>query len=120
MDELLAKGTIELYSGGASFCSSVFVVPKHTGGPWPILNPMQFNHYLHILSFKMPTIRHAQQLIQHGNYASSIDLQDAYLHIPIFKHHYHFFMICLEKYTILVESFTFLDGHIPWSFHSLH
>ena len=38
----------------------------------------------------MPTIRHVQQLIQHGDYAFSIDLKDAYLHIPIVKHHHHF------------------------------
>ena len=36
----------------------------------------------------MPTIRHVQQLIQHGDYAFFIDLQDDYLHIPIVKHHH--------------------------------
>ena len=48
------------------------------------------NHYMHIPSFKMPTRRHIWQLIQCGDYAFSIDLQDAYLHIPIVKHHCHF------------------------------
>ena len=38
----------------------------------------------------MPTLRHVGQLIQHGEYFFSIDLQDAYLHIPIVKHHHHF------------------------------
>ena len=32
VDELLAKGAIEPSLGGACFYSSVFVVPKHTGG----------------------------------------------------------------------------------------
>ena len=32
VDELLGKGAIEPSSGGAGFYSSVFVVPKHTGG----------------------------------------------------------------------------------------
>ena len=53
VDELLSKGTIELSSGGAGFHSSMFVVPKHTGGLWPILNLKQFNCFLHIPSFKM-------------------------------------------------------------------
>ena len=35
----------------------------------------------------MPTPKHVWQLIQHGDYAFSIDLQDAYLHVPIVKHH---------------------------------
>ena len=76
VDELLSKGAIEPSSCGASFFSGVFVVPKHIGGLWPILNLKQFNHYLHIPSFKMPTKRHVWQLIQHGDYALSIDLQD--------------------------------------------
>ena len=58
VDELLAKRAIEPSSGGAGFYSSMFVVPKHTGGHWPILNLKYFNHYMHVPSFKMPTIRH--------------------------------------------------------------
>ena len=38
----------------------------------------------------MPTLKHVQQLIQHGDYAFSNYLQDAYLHVPIVKHHHHF------------------------------
>ena len=38
----------------------------------------------------MPNLKHVQKLIQQGDYAFSIDLQDAYLHIPIVKHHHHF------------------------------
>ena len=54
---------------------------------------------MHIPSFKMPTIRHVQQLIQCGDYAFSIDPQDAYLHIPIFKcHHILQFVWCNMPY----------------------
>ena len=90
VDELLAKGAIEPSSGGAGFYSSVFVVPKHTGGLRPILNLKRFNCYMHIPSFKMPTLKHVWQLIQQGDYAFSIDLQDANLHVPIVKHHCRF------------------------------
>ena len=82
-DELLAKGAIEPSSGGAGFYSSMFVVPKHTGGLCPILNLKHFNHFMHIPSFKMPTLKHVWQLIQQGDFAFSIDLQDAYLHVSI-------------------------------------
>ena len=90
VDELLAKGAIEPSSGGTGFYSSMFVVPKCTGGLQPILNLKHFNCYMHIPSFKMPTLNHVWQLIQHGDYAFSIDLQDAYLHVPIVKHHHCF------------------------------
>ena len=93
VDEPLAKGAIEPSSGGASFYSSVFVVPKHTGGLHPILNLKHFNHFMHIPSFKMPTLKTVWQLIQHGDYAFSIDLQDAYLHVPIVKHHCQFYVL---------------------------
>ena len=90
MDELLAEGTVEPSSGGAGFYSSMYVVLKCTHGHWPILNLKHFNHYMNITSFKVATIRHVWQLIQHGDYAFSIDLQDASLHIPIVKHHHYF------------------------------
>ena len=90
VDELLAKGATEPSSGGAGFYSSVFVVPKHTGVLHPILNLKCFNHFMHIPSFKMPPLKNIWQLIQQGNFAFSIDLQDAYLHVPIVKHHCHF------------------------------
>ena len=68
----------------------MFVVTKCPGGLWPILNLKQFNYYMHIPPHMMPTIRHVLQLVQHGDYAFSIDLKDTYLHILIFKDHCHF------------------------------
>ena len=91
VDKMFAKGTVEPSSGGAGFYSSVFVVPKYSGGLQPILNLKQFNHYMHIPSSKMHTIRHVQQLIQCSHYAFSIDLQDTYLHTAIVKHHHYFY-----------------------------
>ena len=90
VDELLAKGAIEPSFVGAGFYSSMFVVPKHTGGLCPILNLKCFNHYMHIPSFKMPSLKNIWQLIWQDDFAFSIDLQDAYLHVPIVKHHHHF------------------------------
>ena len=90
VDELLSKGAIEPSSGGAGFYSIMFVVPKCTGGLPPILNLKHFNHFKHIPSFKMPTLKNVWQLIQQGDFAFSIDLQNAYLHVAIAKHHLHF------------------------------
>ena len=70
--------------------SFLVVVHQCTVGLRPILNLKHFNHCMHVSSIKMPTIRNVWQLIQHGDYVFSIDLQDAYLHIPIVKHHCHF------------------------------
>ena len=58
VDELLTKGAIEPSSSGAGFYSSMFVVPKHTWGLSPIFSLKHFNYYMHIPSFKMPTLKH--------------------------------------------------------------
>ena len=55
VDELLAKGAIELFSGGAGFYSSMFVVPNCTGDLQPILELKHFNCYMYIPSFKDAT-----------------------------------------------------------------
>ena len=118
VDELLAKGVIKPSSGGTGFYSSVFVVPVHTAGLWPILNQKHFNHFKHIPSFKMPTLRHIQQLIQGGHCAFSIDLQDAYLHIPIVKHNYSLpFVWHNVPYQWKVLSFGLATA--PWVFTAL-
>ena len=64
VDELLAMGAIEPYTGGVGFYSNLVVVPNHIGGLHPILNLQKFNHYMHIPTFKMPSVRQVQQVIQ--------------------------------------------------------
>ena len=73
MDELLTKCAIEPSTGDAGFYSNVFVVPKCTGCLQPILSLKLFNQYMHIPTYKLPTIRQVWQLIQQGNYAYCID-----------------------------------------------
>ena len=80
------------------FNLNVFFVPWTYGGLQPLLSLKQFNCYMHIHTFKILTIRHIWQIIPQGNYAFSIDLKDAYLHIPIGKHHCQFSQfICQHK-----------------------
>ena len=112
-DELLAKGAIEPSSGGAGFYSSMSVVPKCTGGLHPILNLKHFNHFMHIPSFKMPTLKNVWQLIQQGDFAFSTDLQDAYLHVPIAKHHHHFLHFVWHNVPYQWKVFTSWACHSP-------
>ena len=59
------------------------------GDLWPLFNLKWFNGYMYISTFKMPTIRQVWQLHRLVMFFS-IDLKDAYLHIPIVKHQHHF------------------------------
>ena len=66
------------------FRSSFFLAPKK-GGSWrPILNLRALNKgYIRPRRFRMETIHRIAPLLERGMWATSIDLRDAYLHIPI-------------------------------------
>ena len=63
VDELLPKSAIQPSAGGTDFYCNVFVVPKYTDDLWPIIILKEINCYMHIPTFRMPTIRQVQQLI---------------------------------------------------------
>ena len=117
VDELHAKGAVEPSSGGAGFYSSMFVAPKHTGGLCPILNLKHFNCFMHIPTFKMPTLKNIWQLIQQGDFAFSIHLHDAYLHDSIVKHRHHF--LCFFGVICLISGRFYLLG-LPQPLGFLH
>ena len=68
---------------GLGFYSTYFVVPKKDGGLRPILNLKPFNKSLHRVRFKMETLRTVIAVVQQGNWLASVDLKDAYLHVPV-------------------------------------
>ena len=72
------------------------VVRKYVSGLQPIHSLKQFGFYIHIATFKIPSIRQMQHLIQEGNYAS-LNHKDVYFYIPFVKHHFQFFAFCLAK-----------------------
>jgi hypothetical protein len=79
---LLTKGAIE-FASGPGFTSPLFVIPKKTGDLRPVLNLRALNRFLPTRHFKMETIQHVCHLINRNDYLTSIDLSDAFLHVPI-------------------------------------
>ena len=65
------------------FYSRLFLVPK-PGKRWrPIIDLSVVNQYLHIPTFKMETAENIRDSLQEGEWVTSLDLTDAYFHIPI-------------------------------------
>ena len=63
--------------------SSFFLAPKK-GGKWrPILNLRPLNRFIRPPHFKMETLRSILPHLHRGMWATSIDLADAYFHVPI-------------------------------------
>ena len=65
------------------FYSRLFLVPK-PGKKWrPIIDLNVVNKYLHVPTFKMETAENIRDSLQQGEWVTSLDLTDAYFHIPI-------------------------------------
>ena len=71
--------------------STFFLVPKKDAGMWrPILNLKPLNGFIRPKHFRAETLRAILESIQPGSWAASLDLRDAYLHVPIRQEHWKF------------------------------
>ena len=61
----------------------VFTRPKKTGGSRPIINLRPLNACLLVPKFRMQTTASLVADMQQGEWAASIDLKDAYFHVPV-------------------------------------
>jgi hypothetical protein len=111
VQELQAKGAIErapLPSRG--YYSRLFLVPK-TSGKWrPVIDLSNLNNYILKEKFKMETSRTVLLALKQGEWATSMDLSDAYFHVPIILKHRRYLRFCMmnQKGEILVYQFTSL------------
>ena len=71
--------------GTQGFFSDVFVVPKKDGGWRPIINLKRLNSFLEIPHFKMESIKSLKDVVLPGDYMVKLDLQDAYLTVPMHR-----------------------------------
>jgi hypothetical protein len=85
IQEMLDKGAIEMVQHPSSpglFCH-MFTRPKKTGGTRPIINLKPLNKHLDIPTFKMQTVEELKLQVRHHDWGASLDLKDAYFHVPI-------------------------------------
>ncbi|XP_059894386.1 uncharacterized protein LOC132447566, partial [Gadus macrocephalus] len=90
---LLGKGAIEVVEPQEQldgFYSTYFLVPKKDGGFRPILDLRGLNQFLKVLPFHMLRVADVLQAIAQGDWFVSIDLKDAYFHVPITQRHRRF------------------------------
>lgn len=84
ISKLLAKGAIRPCQPHKNqFISSYFLVPKPDGSYRFILNLKKLNDFIETEHFLMEDIRTAMKLISRCNYMATLDLEDAYLMVPI-------------------------------------
>jgi hypothetical protein len=82
---LLQKGAVELVNSPLTpgFYSRLFLVSKKNGKMRPVIDLSVLNQYLMVPHLKMETNRSIRGSIPLGMWTTSLDLTDAYFHIPI-------------------------------------
>ena len=92
VDEMLLKGAIRLLESTSvpGFYSRLFLVPKKTGEMRPVIDLSALNKFVECPTFKMDTAELVRMDLQPGMWVTSIDLKDAYFHIPIHKSHWKY------------------------------
>ena len=84
LDQLAAKQAIrEIPHTDYVHFSRVFLVPKKNGKMRMVADLSRLNHWLQCPSFKMDNAQVVRDALLPDLWATSIDLTDAYLHIPI-------------------------------------
>lgn len=81
---LLLKRAIEkVPRHKVAFWSTFFLTPKKSGDWRPILNLKALNHFIDPQHFRMETLAAVLRELQPDWWGATLDLRDAYLHVPI-------------------------------------
>lgn len=99
IDTLLEKDCIEVVPQQFSqegFYSIFFLVTKKNGKLRPVINLRPLNRYLETKHFKMETLAKVINMVKPNDWAISLDLSDAYLHILFFPKHRKFLRFCVK------------------------
>jgi hypothetical protein len=97
VDELLQKEAIEVADPKTpGFYCHFFLVKKKDGGFRPVLNLKPLNKFILYKKFTMETSRTVLHFLRQGQWMVSLDLKDAYLHVPIYPSHRPFLRFAFQ------------------------
>ena len=85
LQNLLRKGAVESAPQSPGFYSRLFLVKKASGSWHPIIDLSTLNGFITSSRFHMETPRSVLNSTRPGDWMISLDLQDAYLQVPV--HH---------------------------------
>ena len=84
VEDMLRKEAIEIVCPGEpAFYNRLFLVPKPSGKWRPVLDVSRLNKFVHNTKFSMETAQTVQDSVREGDWLISLDMMDAYFHIPI-------------------------------------
>ena len=109
IQSLLSKNAIERVENVKSvgFYSRLFLVPKPHQRWRPVIDLSRLNTFLHVEKFKIETPESIRTSLIPGEWVSSIDLSDAYLHIPIHPNSRKYLRFCYKAQVFQFTSLPF-------------
>ena len=95
--DLLAKEAIELAPPSPGFYIRLFVTPKVTRGWRPVIDLLRLNGFVDVSHFHMETTQTVLQSLREGDCLVSLDLQDAYLQVPVHPSSRQYLRFCVGE-----------------------
>ena len=101
---------------GPGFYGRIFVVPKATGGWRPVLDLSPLNRFIRRIRFRMETAVSVREAIQSGDWATSLDLRDAYFHVLIHPRFRRWLRFTWKRRVYQFRALPFGLSLSPWVF----
>lgn len=98
------------------YFSRLFSVPKGPGKIRPIIDLSSLNKLLVIPKFRMETLDRIVRTILEAMWGTSVDITDAYLHVPIAWEFHVYFAFVLGDETFVFQVLPFGLSSAPWTF----
>jgi hypothetical protein len=99
------------------FISSIFTIPKKSGGFRPVINLKALNNFVTYNHFKMEGLQTVKSIIQEKDWLAKIDLTDAYLTVPMHQSHRRFLQFTWKRkiyqFTCLPFGYLLHREHLP-------
>ena len=100
------------------FYSRLFLVPKPENKWRPVIDLSVVNTFLHVPTFKMETAEVIRASLQTGEWVASIDLIDAYFHVPMHQKFQKYLRFHVQGQGLSVRSPTLRDSDCSIGVHS--
>ena len=113
---LVEKEAIEIAPPSPGYYSRLFVTPKVTGGWRPVIDLSRLNGWVDVSSFRMETAQSVLQSLRPGDWMVSLDLQDAYLQVPVHPASRRFLRFCVGGAVFQFTTLCFVLSSAPQVF----
>jgi hypothetical protein len=119
LERWLAAGVIEPDTSHNQLCSLLFPVPKKSGDDRWVLDLRLFNEHIIKRHFRLEGVNEVRQILRPNDWLASIDLSEAYLHVPVNRRHRRFLAFQANGQRYRFASMPFGASSAPRTFTEL-